>query len=236
MEQAYIIQKLEEATGQRCPEYVGEKLVRYYHMLAQANEIMNLTRIISFEDVVEKHFADALTVERVVNIISGMKIADLGSGAGVPGIPIAVLHPEVDIISIDSVNKKLAFQNEVATALGLEHFSTVHGRLEDLAHDPTYREQFDLVTARALAPLPVLIEYSIPFLKVGGQLIAYKSLSAQHEMKESAHALGELGAVIDDIFSYQIQGEERIFIIISKEKETPAQFPRKAGTPSKRPL
>ncbi len=211
-------------------------LCKYHALMTEKNLVMNLTRITEFEESVEKHFDDSLRLLSYYNIEPEMKVLDLGSGAGLPVFPLAVVCPDVAFFSVDTVGKKIRFQEETAAEMGLCNITCIKGRAEDLSRDKRYREQFDLVTARAMAPLPVLLEYALPFLKVGGTLAAYKTESIQEEIALSKNALRLLGGQVKDTFYYQVGENKRSILLVEKEKHTPAAYPRKAGTPSKSPL
>ena len=199
----YIKSTLENYIGEVSqPE--AEALLSYYEMLSEKNKVMNLTRIEGLEDTVVKHFADSLIIEKYVDIKSAKKLLDLGSGAGLPGIPLAIRFPHLKVLSLDSVGKKLNFQKETADALGLKNFAILHARAEDAAHDRKYRESYDLVTARAVANLATLAEYTLPFLKQNGLLVAYKGPAAEEEIQTAKKAVKILGGAIEKVYVYTI--------------------------------
>ena len=231
----YIKSGLEKFIGP-VSEQEAEALLSYYEMLSEKNKVMNLTRIEGLEDTVQKHFADSLIIEKFVDITSVRKMLDLGSGAGLPGIPLAIRFPHLSVLSLDSVGKKLNFQKETAEALGLGNFEILHARAEDAAHDRKLRESFDLVTARAVANLSTLAEYTLPFLNRNGLLAAYKGPGAEEELKEAKKAIRLLGGTVENVRNYRIDDLERTLILIRKTKATPAAYPRRAGTPLKEPL
>lgn len=216
---------------------------KYYELLVSWNEKINLTAITNYEDVCIKHFLDSASIinmfssyKEMVSYFSGKTIIDVGTGAGFPGIPLKILIPDLNVVLADSLDKRVNFLNTVISELELDGISAVHGRVEDLAKSNEYREAFDFSTARAVAALPVLSEYCIPFVKVDGLFIAYKSEKAAEEVSSSERALSLLGGKIVDSKSFSIFDMKREIIYIKKVSSTPKQYPRKAGTPSKKPL
>lgn len=214
-----------------------EKLDKFYEMLIEKNKVMNLTAITDFEDVLKKHFVDSLSIcfclpEHVSSI------CDLGTGAGFPGIPLAIYYPDINFTLIDSLNKRINFLSEVVDELGLTNVSLVHSRAEEAGRNKLYRENFDLVVSRAVANISVLSEYCLPLVSVGGNFISYKSGSVDEEILESGKAIEKLGGKISSIEKFLLPKTDitRSFIIISKDKSTPKAYPRKAGTPGKDPL
>ncbi len=221
------------------------QFIQYYDLLVEWNVKINLTAITEFEDVCLKHFADSLSIinmfsslESMKDYFSGKSIIDVGTGAGFPGICLKILLPELNVTLMDSLDKRIKFLNEVINKLGLENINTVHGRVEDFAKLSEYRESFDFATARAVASLPVLCEYCIPFVKEGGSFIPYKSEKIDEEISVSNNALEILGGKIVDRVSFKLPDSElqRTILRIKKVKATPKQYPRKAGTPVKKPL
>lgn len=207
----------------------------YEDLLVEWNEKMNLTSITEPQEIMVKHFLDSLTLTQ---FIRGDQVADIGTGAGFPGIPLKIVFQNKKFSLVDSLAKRLDFLQEVIAKLNLDRVDTVHSRAEDFGRNIQNRSRYDTVVSRAVARLPVLLEYAIPVLKVGGFFLAAKGIQAKEEMKESAHALSVLGAQIKDIKNFNLGegAEHRSIIIIEKIKETPTQYPRKAGTPSKKHL
>jgi len=214
-----------------------EKLLRFAALVDAGNRQMNLTRITSEAEFAVKHLVDCLAVRNTGFAFKGTGV-DVGSGAGFPGIVIASCLTKDPVVLIDSVDKRVRFLREVREALKLEHVQCVHGRAEDLAWDPQYREQFQWATARAVAPLPVLLEYCIPFLSVGGHFIAFKGSSFPEELKQAHNAITQLNVSVvrQDHLQLPFAMGERWIAIFRKEAATSEKYPRKAGIPSKKPL
>ncbi|SES07177.1 16S rRNA (guanine(527)-N(7))-methyltransferase RsmG [Lachnobacterium bovis] len=212
------------------------QLTEFYELLVEKNKVMNLTGITEFEEVLTKHFIDSISLIQVLNLNQEIKILDLGTGAGFPGIPLKIVFPEIDICLADSLNKRILFLDEVIEKLNLKKIETVHARAEDLAMNKKFREQFDVVVSRAVANLSTLSEYCIPFVKIGGKFISYKSGNVSDEVEASKSAVFLLGGKIVDVHNFIIDDNNRSFIIIEKKQGTSKKYPRKAGTPSKKPL
>ncbi|HEO1268599.1 TPA: 16S rRNA (guanine(527)-N(7))-methyltransferase RsmG [Streptococcus agalactiae] len=210
----------------------------YFRLLVEWNEKINLTAITDKEEVYLKHFYDS-----IAPILQGyidnspLSILDIGAGAGFPSIPMKILYPEIDITIIDSLNKRINFLNILANELELSGVHFFHGRAEDFGQDKVFRAKFDIVTARAVARMQVLAELTIPFLKVNGRLIALKAAAAEEELISSEKALKTLFSQVTVNKNYKLpNGDDRNITIVSKKKETPNKYPRKAGTPNKKPL
>lgn len=210
----------------------------YYDMLIEWNEKMNLTAITDFDEVLKKHFLDSLSIGRILKQDSKLSILDIGTGAGFPGIPIKIAFPSTEITLMDSLNKRVNFLNEVIITLGLDKIEAIHGRAEDFAKKGMLRENFDICVSRAVANLSSLSEFCLPYVKVGGKFISYKSEKAMDELEASKNAISILGGgnVICDTFLLSGTDFSRTLVSIEKIKETPAKYPRKAGTPVKQPL
>ena len=215
-----------------------EQLTVYYEMLVEKNKVMNLTAITEFEDVLLKHFLDSIAVARFVDLTGDVSVIDLGTGAGFPGMPLKIMFPNLKITLADSLNKRILFLNDVIDALHLEGVTTVHGRAEDLAFHLDFREQYDYCVSRAVANLSTLSEYCLPFVKIGGSFISYKSGEIDEELSSAKKAIFLLGGKTKEVVSFQLDGTDisRSFVMINKEKKTPKTYPRKSGMPSKNPL
>lgn len=214
-----------------------EKYIKYYEMLIEKNKVMNLTSITEFEEVVVKHFLDSLLIIKNIDLKNINNVIDIGTGAGFPGLPLKILFPDLNVVLMDSLNKRIKFLQEVIDELQLENINVLHSRAEDLARKEEHREKYDLVVSRAVANLSTLSEYCLPFTKVGGKFISYKSNNIDDEVDKSKKAVKILGGNIKEIKYTKLDDEtERAFVIIDKIKNTPKKYPRKAGTPTSEPL
>lgn len=220
------------------PDGALELLNRYYEMLIDTNKVMNLTTITEYSEVVIKHFADSAAIGCITDMNGNIDVIDVGTGAGFPGIVLKIVYPQLSVVLLDSLNKRVNFLKNVITELGLTDISAIHGRAENIARNKDYREKFDLCVSRAVANMSSLSEYCLPFVKVGGRFIPYKADGCDEEVKTASKAVNILGGKIRKIESYVIPDTDicRKFVVIDKLRNTSAKYPRKAGLPTKEPL
>lgn len=209
---------------------------QYMQLLLEWNEKMNLTAITEPKEVLDKHFIDSISIAKYIN--KNDKILDIGTGAGFPGIPLKIIMPQNEITLLDALNKRINFLKEVIQKLKLERIEAIHGRAEEFSKISGNRESYDIVVSRAVAKLNVLLEYMLPFVKMGGKCICMKAIEIDEEIEEAKKAIEILGGKIEtiDIITLAETGIKRKIIVIKKIKETPKKYPRKAGTPTKEPL
>lgn len=216
-----------------------EQFNQYYEILVEWNEFMNLTGITEYDEVLLKHFVDSLVLDpnKLINS-DKIKLIDVGTGAGFPGLPIKIAFPNVNVVLLDSLNKRIKFLDEVITKLGLKNIKTIHSRAEDGGRNKELREQFDIAISRAVANLSSLAEYNLPYVKVGGYFVAMKSGEIDEEAKKAEKAIKLLGGELEKISKFRLPNTDidRSLVFIKKVKTTSKKYPRKAGLPTKEPL
>ncbi len=221
------------------------QFLTYYDLLVEKNKVMNLTAITEFDEVMKKHFIDSLSLVKVCDLKGSISVIDVGTGAGFPGVPLKIAFPDLHLTLLDSLNKRVGFLQEVIEKLELQNVQAIHGRAEDFAKPDQMRESFDLCVSRAVANLSVLSEYCLPYVKVGGKFISYKSDKVnmesegnKTEIMEAEHAISVLGGklAVQKEFTLPSSDIYRNLVVIEKNRPTPKQYPRKAGTASKKPL
>lgn len=215
-----------------------DQFQNYYHLLVEWNRKINLTAITELSDVILKHFLDSVIISRYVDLSKIHSCIDIGTGAGFPGIPLAILYPEIQFTLLDSLNKRITFLNEVIHALNLTNVHAFHGRAEEYAGKEMFRESFDLCVSRAVSKLSVLAEYCIPYIKKDGLFVSYKAEHVEDELADSKHAISLLGGKVVKVPSFSLFDSDfhRTFVIIKKINNTPKKYPRSSGIPAKKPL
>ena len=236
-EKAYIIDEMHKL-GISLTEQQSEQLYEYYRLLVEWNSFMNLTGITEFSEVVQKHFVDSLSIVKVKNMNDVDNLIDVGTGAGFPGLPLKIVFPHLKVTLLDSLNKRIDFLNAVIEKTGLTGIETIHGRAEDFAKPGLKREIYDLCVSRAVANLVTLSEYCLPYVKIGGEFIPYKSGEVADELQDAKSAVFLLGGKVESCENFDLPGSDihRSLVRIKKVGGCPKKYPRKAGMPSKVPL
>ena len=217
-----------------------KKLKKYYELLIEYNKNVNLTNIVEYDQVVLKHFLDSALVlaGKKIREIDVKTILDIGTGAGFPGMVLAIFMPDSQITLVDSLNKRIEFLKLIARELEIENVEIYHGRAEDLGRDSEFRNKFDIVVSRAVAGLPILLEYCIPFVKKSGYLISYKGKKYKEELQQAENALNELDSELEEVEKFELKKDDdfRYFLYIKNKENTKDKYPRKAGKQKKKPL
>ena len=230
--------KAAQDVGLELSEEKYEQFIKYMRLLQEWNEKINLTAITEDEEIIKKHFIDCIKAFKRDEFKKADTLIDVGTGAGFPGLPIAIMREDLNVTLLDSLNKRINFLNTVVSQLGLKNVTTIHSRAEDGARKPELRENFDIATSRAVANMTVLSEFCLPYVKVGGHFVALKGPAIEEELKASKNALGVLGGRLKEVIELEIEDTDlkHNVVIVSKEKECPNSYPRKAGIITKKPL
>lgn len=238
MTNADILKKGIEDLGLKCSDETIDKFSKYREILVEWNQKMNLTGIEEEKEVYIKHFLDSVAAVKKGYIKDGMSIIDVGTGAGFPGLPLRICLENSKVTLLDSLNKRINFLSEVCTNINIDDIELIHGRAEDFGKDEKYREQYDIATARAVAGLPILMEFCVPFIKVGGYFVCLKGPNADTELEESRKAMEVLGLEFVEKIDVELPeiGLKHNIVVFKKVNSTPAKYPRKAGKPVKTPI
>ncbi|MFC1517025.1 16S rRNA (guanine(527)-N(7))-methyltransferase RsmG [Candidatus Margulisiibacteriota bacterium] len=213
-----------------------EQLYIYLRMLQEESKKINLTKITEEQDIVEKHFLDSLAFVKIIALIGSEKIVDVGSGAGLPGLPIALLYPKISMTLVDSTVKKVDFLNKVIKTLHIKNAICIVDRAENLAKDTNHRGKYDIALARAVSKVNILLELMLPFLKIQGKVVLYKGAAVGQELEQAKNSLKILGGELAKMEKFSIGENKRSLILIKKVNDTPQKYPRRAGLPQKKPL
>ena len=218
-------------------EKANENLEKYAEMMLRYNEVMNLTAITEPDEIREKHFLDSITLLLSGKLTENCTIIDIGAGAGFPSIPVKLVRADIKLTMLDSLSKRIGFLNDVIKEIGINDARAIHSRAEDAGKDKNLREKFDVATARAVADMAVLAEYALPFVKVGGYFVAMKGTTPKEELEGAKKAIREMGGEMESVKEVILpSGIKHSLAIVRKVVETPSKYPRKAGTPSKKPI
>ena len=230
-----LAEQLNSIGAQASAEQI-ELMTRYMEMILDRNQHINLTAIKDPDEFLLRHYVDSAAVMNIPEYQEASSVLDLGTGAGFPGVPLAILSPDKEFVLLDSLRKRLNVIEEFCGELGIHNVKVLHARAEDAGRDKKIREKMDLCVSRAVADLSVLSEYCLPVVRKGGAFIAYKGSDVESEAREAQKAIRVLGGKLDRIEKISVQGMEHSLLVIHKNSKTPAQYPRKAGTPAKSPI
>lgn len=224
--------------GLEFDEIKYNQFMKYKDMVKDWNEKINLTAITEDSEIIRKHFIDSIKALKFTPLKNAKRIIDVGTGAGFPGIPLKIVNPDMEVILLDSLNKRVNFLNEVIKTLELKGITAVHGRAEDFARENSYREKFDAAVSRAVANMAVLSELCLPYVKVNGYFIALKGPAVEEEIRDGAKAVATLGGKLEEIMKVNVEGTDlnHNLVVVKKVKETSKVYPRKAGTAAKKPI
>lgn len=227
-----------DSVGMNFDEDKYNKFITYKNLLQEWNEKINLTAITEDEEVIKKHFIDCIKAFSENQFKEAKTLIDVGTGAGFPGLPIAIMREDLNITLLDSLNKRVNFLNIVKNSLNLTNVTTIHSRAEDGARNKELREKFDMATSRAVANMAVLSEFCLPYVKVGGYFIALKGPAITDELNDAKNAIGTLGGKLIEVIEVSVEGTDlkHNLVVIKKVKETPKTYPRKAGSITKKPI
>ncbi len=233
-----LMAKAAEDVGLELTTEQYDQFITYMRLLQEWNEKINLTAILEDEEIIKKHFIDSIKAFKRDEFKQNVNVIDVGTGAGFPGIPIAIMNPNINVTLLDSLNKRIKFLDIVINKLGLKNIKTIHSRAEDGARNKNLREKFDIATSRAVANMSVLSEYCLPYVKVGGKFIALKGPAVEQEIEESNVAIKTLGGELEQICEVKIEDTDlrHNLVVVKKIKECAKTYPRKAGTISKNPI
>ncbi len=226
-----------EAMGVSLGETAVSRFVKYFDMMIETNKVMNLTGLTDPVDVIDRHYVDSLGLVKAVDP-SGLRIIDVGTGAGFPGIPLKIVYPDTEIVLLDSLQKRVGFLNDVIDELELDGICAIHSRAEEAGRDEDLRESFDLCVSRAVSALPVLTELCLPFVRVGGKFVSYKSGEVDEEILSAGKAISVLGGEKVDVNRFELPGTDisRSLVVVNKTVSTPSKYPRRPGIPEKKPI
>ena len=236
MNKEEFYKKVEEKTNIVLSDIQKKQYEKYFELVVEWNQKINLTAITEEEEFYTKHFYDSISLAFYRDYNKVQSICDVGSGAGFPSIPLKILYPNLEVTIVDSLNKRIKFLSLLQEELGLTNCNFIHARAEEAGQDKNFRESFEIVTARAVARLNVLVELCLPLVKKDGYFLSLKAQKAEEETDEAINAIKLLGGKLEQDIEFDVEGEERHILEIRKAKETPNKYPRKAGIPNKKPL